>query len=113
MVAGGVGLAPFVTLAEALNARGTRTTLFYGARARRELYYVELFERLGVAVVLATEDGSRGVEGLITGAARATRSERCRRRARAALRVRPDADDARGRAARRHHGRPATSRSSR
>src|ERR687891_212924 len=32
MVAGGVGLAPFVTLAEALLARGTVTTLFYGAR---------------------------------------------------------------------------------
>ena len=32
MVAGGVGLAPFVTLAEALAARKTPTTLFYGAR---------------------------------------------------------------------------------
>ncbi len=32
MVAGGVGLAPFLTLAEALAARKTPTTLFYGAR---------------------------------------------------------------------------------
>ena len=32
MVAGGVGLAPFLTLAEALAARGTPATLFYGAR---------------------------------------------------------------------------------
>jgi NAD(P)H-flavin reductase len=31
MVAGGVGLAPFATLAEALRARGVKTTLFYGA----------------------------------------------------------------------------------
>lgn len=66
MVAGGVGLAPFVSLAEALKARGTRTTLFYGARSARELYYVDTFERLGVRPVLATEDGSRGVRGLIT-----------------------------------------------
>jgi dihydroorotate dehydrogenase electron transfer subunit len=66
MAAGGVGLAPFVTLAEALRARGTRTTLFYGARRRDELYYVDIFERLGVEVVLSTEDGSRGVKGLVT-----------------------------------------------
>ncbi len=66
MVAGGVGLAPFVTLAEALKARGTTTRLFYGARRGSELSYVELFERLGVGPVLATEDGSRGARGLIT-----------------------------------------------
>ena len=66
MVAGGVGLAPFVTLAEALRARGTPSTLFYGARRASELYYVNLFERLGVRIVLATEDGSRGAAGRIT-----------------------------------------------
>jgi dihydroorotate dehydrogenase electron transfer subunit len=66
MVAGGVGLAPFVTLAEALQARGTRTTLFYGARRAAELYYVDRFEALGVDVVLSTEDGSRGVSGRVT-----------------------------------------------
>jgi dihydroorotate dehydrogenase electron transfer subunit len=66
MVAGGVGLAPFLTLAEALNARGTAATLFYGARTAAELYYVDRFERLGVGVVLSTEDGSRGVRGLVT-----------------------------------------------
>jgi dihydroorotate dehydrogenase electron transfer subunit len=67
MVAGGVGLAPFLTLAEALYARGTSMTLFYGARRAAELYRVELFERLGVRIVLTTEDGSRGVKGLVTG----------------------------------------------
>ena len=66
MVAGGVGLAPFLSLAEALQARGTHTTLFYGARTASELYYVDRFERLGVSVVLSTEDGTRGVRGLIT-----------------------------------------------
>ena len=68
MVAGGVGLAPFVTLAEALQARGTRTRLFYGARRASELHHAELFERLGVDVVLATEDGSRGKKGYVTAA---------------------------------------------
>jgi dihydroorotate dehydrogenase electron transfer subunit len=66
MVAGGVGLAPFVTLAAALAARKAATTLYYGARKADELYCVDLFEALGVTVVLATEDGSRGVHGRIT-----------------------------------------------
>ena len=66
MVAGGVGLAPFVTLAEALVARGTRATLFYGARRGDELYCVDIFEALGVRIVLATEDGSRGLRGRVT-----------------------------------------------
>src|SRR3954471_21149856 len=66
MIAGGVGLAPFVTLAEALAARGTPTTLFYGARRAEELYCVDLFEALGVTVVLSTEDGSGGIRGRIT-----------------------------------------------
>jgi dihydroorotate dehydrogenase electron transfer subunit len=66
MIAGGVGLAPFVTLAQALQARGTPARLFYGARRAAELYYVDLFERLGVEPVLATEDGGRGTRGFVT-----------------------------------------------
>jgi dihydroorotate dehydrogenase electron transfer subunit len=66
MVAGGVGLAPFVTLAEALKAHGTPATLFYGARTASELFYVELFDRLGARTVLATEDGTRGLKGRVT-----------------------------------------------
>jgi dihydroorotate dehydrogenase electron transfer subunit len=66
MVAGGVGLAPFVTLAEALIARGTSTTLFYGARRAADLHCADIFERLGATLVLSTEDGSRGARGLIT-----------------------------------------------
>jgi dihydroorotate dehydrogenase electron transfer subunit len=66
MVAGGVGLAPFATLAEALAAAGTRSTLFYGARTGDELFYLDCFERLAVRLVLATEDGSRGAAGRVT-----------------------------------------------
>ena len=66
MVAGGVGLAPFATLAEALRERGTPMTLFYGARRANELFFVDVFERLGVRVALSTEDGSRGERGLVT-----------------------------------------------
>ena len=65
MIAGGVGLAPFATLAEALRARGTSATLFYGARRAEELFYLDFFRDLGVALVLTTEDGSAGERGRI------------------------------------------------
>jgi dihydroorotate dehydrogenase electron transfer subunit len=66
MVAGGVGLAPFATLAETLSASRTPTTLFYGARTGDELFYLEFFEKLGIKLVLTTEDGGRGVTGRVT-----------------------------------------------
>jgi dihydroorotate dehydrogenase electron transfer subunit len=66
MVAGGVGLAPFATLAERLAAAGTGTTLFYGARTAAQLFCLDRFEPLGVRLVLATEDGSRGAHGRVT-----------------------------------------------
>jgi dihydroorotate dehydrogenase electron transfer subunit len=66
LVAGGVGLAPFATLAEALRARNATVKLYYGARRAAELFYLDLFERMGVDLVLATEDGSRGNHGRVT-----------------------------------------------
>jgi dihydroorotate dehydrogenase electron transfer subunit len=66
MVAGGVGLAPFASVAEALARRGTSMTLFYGGRSSRDLYYEAFFERLGTRLILTTEDGSRGERGRVT-----------------------------------------------
>jgi dihydroorotate dehydrogenase electron transfer subunit len=65
MVAGGVGLAAFATLAQALGARGIPMTLFYGARTGAELFYLDLFLDLGVELVLTTEDGSVGEHGRV------------------------------------------------
>lgn len=76
MVAGGVGLAPFATLAEALRQRGVRTTLFYGARRKEELFYLDLFRGLGVELVLATEDGSAGERGRVVAPLERRLSER-------------------------------------
>ena len=65
MVAGGVGLAPFATLAQSLRARGVATTLFYGARRAEELFYLDFFRDLDVELVLTTEDGSLGERGRV------------------------------------------------
>jgi dihydroorotate dehydrogenase electron transfer subunit len=66
VVAGGVGLAPFATLVEALRERSVTLTLFYGARSDQELFYLDWFQRRGVRLVLATEDGSAGDAGRVT-----------------------------------------------
>jgi dihydroorotate dehydrogenase electron transfer subunit len=66
LVAGGVGLAPFATLAELLRTKGTRVRLYYGARRAAELFYIDMFEKMGVDLALTTEDGSRGDRGRVT-----------------------------------------------
>ncbi|MDQ3070000.1 MAG: dihydroorotate dehydrogenase electron transfer subunit [Acidobacteriota bacterium] len=66
MVAGGVGLGPFVTLAEALRSQGIPSALFYGARTAADLHCADLFPPLGVRLVTSTEDGSAGEKGFIT-----------------------------------------------
>ena len=40
--------------------------LYYGARRASELFCLDIFERMGVDLVLATEDGSRGERGRVT-----------------------------------------------
>ncbi len=67
LVAGGVGLAAFATLAEVLQRRGVKTTLFYGARTAGELFCLDLFRSFGASLVLTTEDGSGGERGRVTG----------------------------------------------
>ena len=66
MVAGGVGLAPFAILAEALAEAGVKARLFYGGRTRADLFYLDWFTSRGVALELATEDGSLGAHGRVT-----------------------------------------------
>ena len=66
LVAGGVGLAPFATLAGTLRRRNITTRLYYGARRAGELFYLDTFEKMGVELVLATEDGSLGNHGRVT-----------------------------------------------
>jgi len=66
LVAGGVGLAPFATLAQSLRRRNVTVRLYYGARQASELFYLDFFERLGVHLELSTEDGSRGAHGRVT-----------------------------------------------
>jgi dihydroorotate dehydrogenase electron transfer subunit len=66
LVAGGVGIAAFYLLAEELLAAGTAVRLLYGARSAADLVTADRFERLGVEVARATDDGSAGHHGFVT-----------------------------------------------
>jgi dihydroorotate dehydrogenase electron transfer subunit len=70
LVGGGYGAAPLHFLAQQSMACGIPTTVALGARRADDLVFVERFERLGVQLILATEDGSAGVKGFVTEAAR-------------------------------------------
>ena len=66
LVAGGVGIAPMLLLAENLKAWRIRPILFYGGAGAADLALREHFERLGLDIIYVTEDGSLGERGLVT-----------------------------------------------
>jgi dihydroorotate dehydrogenase electron transfer subunit len=65
LIAGGLGIAPLIFLADELRQRGRETTFLYGAASSNLLYQKCLTDFDDV--VLVTEDGSAGREGMVTG----------------------------------------------
>jgi dihydroorotate dehydrogenase electron transfer subunit len=66
LVAGGYGAAPLYFLAATAVESGIPTVVAIGARTALDLPYVELFKGLGVELLVATDDGSRGQRGTVT-----------------------------------------------
>jgi dihydroorotate dehydrogenase electron transfer subunit len=66
LIAGGLGIAPLLFLAQELVQSKISATLFYGNRSKDEICTVKDFDELGVAHFLATEDGSDGLKGRVT-----------------------------------------------
>ncbi len=71
LVAGGIGVAPLLGLAEELR-RGTKKkfVVILGAKTQNHILCDREFKRLGAEVYIATEDGSRGKKALATELAR-------------------------------------------
>ena len=67
LVAGGLGAAPLGMLAEELASRGVAVTVAQGAPTASRLVARGLFERVARRVELATDDGSAGERGFVTG----------------------------------------------
>jgi dihydroorotate dehydrogenase electron transfer subunit len=66
IIAGGIGVAPLVFMAERIAAQGKRAVFIYGARNEQDLLLLERIEK-SADLVLTTEDGSRGEKGVVTG----------------------------------------------
>jgi dihydroorotate dehydrogenase electron transfer subunit len=66
LVAGGVGAAPLLFLAQEIRRQGAEAKLFYGARTAAKLVQADAFRQLGVEVNVCTEDASLGQAGLVT-----------------------------------------------
>jgi dihydroorotate dehydrogenase electron transfer subunit len=66
LAAGGMGIAPLLFLSRRLKEDGRDPILVYGAGTASSLVRVDSFTNLGVAVKLATEDGSAGFTGTCT-----------------------------------------------
>ena len=67
LIAGGVGVPPLFMLASALVKQGKRPEVIIGGRSASDLLFVDEFNELGLKVLAATEDGSQGFKGYVTG----------------------------------------------
>lgn len=69
LIAGGIGVAPLIALAETLRAhKGNKTSVMIGARTRSHILCADEFKKLGCAVSITTDDGSKGRKGFVTDA---------------------------------------------
>lgn len=74
LVAGGIGVAPMLFLADALHAAGHDMAaghLFLGGRTDGDILCISDFEPLGLPITVTTEDGSAGRPGIVTEALKA------------------------------------------
>lgn len=78
MIAGGIGIAPFLLLAQQLLDAGTNPgdiQLLFGARSTDMLYSLDRFESLGLDCRVITDNGSSGRQGFVTDLLRETLAE--------------------------------------
>lgn len=67
VVAGGIGLAALLPLIERLNASNCKIDAFIGFRSRSDVFWVDtLVSIINGKLIISTNDGSLGVEGLIS-----------------------------------------------
>jgi len=66
LIAGGLGIAPLLFLAQELTNQNVPTTLFYGNKSKEFFCSLQDFDELGIPHFLATEDGSLSFKGKVT-----------------------------------------------
>ncbi len=70
LLGGGVGVPPLYLLAKKLISEGKKVSVILGFNTKDEVFYKEEFEALGADVTVTTVDGSLGVKGFVTDAAK-------------------------------------------
>ncbi len=66
LIAGGVGVAPFLALTDILKKKNYKLILLYGARSKAQIFPMKDFKENGCQVHVATDDGSIGAKGWVS-----------------------------------------------
>ena len=66
-IGGGIGIAPIYPIARALKARGNKVIAIIGARNADYLFWEDRLREVSDRLLIATDDGTRGVKGFVTG----------------------------------------------
>ena len=66
LIAGGIGVAPLVFLAEELARKKARTIVLIGARTKNLILCKKDLKKIGTEVHIATDDGSHGCKGFVS-----------------------------------------------
>jgi ferredoxin--NADP+ reductase len=66
LVGGGFGVAPLYPIARSLKAEGNSVTVIMGARSKDLLIYEQEMQQVCDRVLITTDDGSRGLKGVVT-----------------------------------------------
>jgi ferredoxin--NADP+ reductase len=66
LVGGGFGVAPLYPIAREFKSAGNKIVTIMGARSKDLLIYETEFQRVSDNVLITTDDGSRGIKGLVT-----------------------------------------------
>ena len=65
MIAGGIGVAPFLILSDILKKKNLELVLLYGGRTKGHVFNMKEFKKNGCAAHVATDDGSVGTRGRV------------------------------------------------
>jgi ferredoxin--NADP+ reductase len=66
LVGGGFGVAPLYPIARAFKAAGNTVTVIMGARSKDLLIYEQAMQGVCDRVLVTTDDGSKGIKGVVT-----------------------------------------------
>ncbi|MFA4991571.1 MAG: dihydroorotate dehydrogenase electron transfer subunit [Candidatus Omnitrophota bacterium] len=67
LIAGGIGVAPMIFLAEEMARKKIRPVILIGAKTKKLILCEKEFKRIGAEVHIATDDGTLGRKGFVSG----------------------------------------------